>query len=273
MSSTKPKRTSKLHLDKYYTPSEIAKHCISKTYEVIGKSNISEIIEPSAGNGSFSNQIDDCIAYDIEPEHESVIQQDFLKLKLPYQEGRLFIGNPPFGSRNNLSLQFFKKSIEIGDYIAFIQPISQFNNTVQMYQFDLIKSYDLGEVVFSDSRKVHCCFNIWKRPENGRLNKPPKKRLQQIEIKEVRKSRSQTLPKDWKYDIGICTWGSVGKEVKYEGEYNQELYLKINTDNKKEIVSKIKQVNWIELYPMTKSPRLKQWQVIKFIQDNFPDVQ
>lgn len=29
-------------------------------------------------------------------------------------------------------------------YIAFIQPISQLNNNLQMYEFDLIYSEDLG---------------------------------------------------------------------------------------------------------------------------------
>lgn len=64
---------AKIELDKYYTPMEIAHYCIGKTFEVVGEENISEIIEPSAGNGSFSKQLK-CIAYDIEPEHESIIK-------------------------------------------------------------------------------------------------------------------------------------------------------------------------------------------------------
>ena len=57
--------SNKLHLDKYYTPKELAKYCINKTYEVIGKENITEIIEPSAGSGSFSLQIPNCMGKDI----------------------------------------------------------------------------------------------------------------------------------------------------------------------------------------------------------------
>lgn len=44
--------SNKLHLDKYYTPSELAKYCINKTFEIIGRGNIKEIIEPSAGSGT-----------------------------------------------------------------------------------------------------------------------------------------------------------------------------------------------------------------------------
>ena len=69
---------SKIINDKYYTPIDLAKYCIDKTYEIIGKENITEIIEPSAGNGSFSNQLN-CIAYDIEPECDGIIKQDFYK--------------------------------------------------------------------------------------------------------------------------------------------------------------------------------------------------
>ena len=129
---------AKINLDKYYTSKELAKHCI----DVVNRLGleITETIEPSAGNGSFSLQIPNCIAYDLEPEHESIIQQDFLKLELSYKKGRLFIGNPPFGTRNTLSVKFFKKAITMGDAIAFILPASQYQNNQQMYEFDLIHS-------------------------------------------------------------------------------------------------------------------------------------
>ena len=57
----------------------------AKCLHIIGIENITEIIEPSAGNGSFSNQINDCISYDIEPESENIKQQDFLELNLEYK--------------------------------------------------------------------------------------------------------------------------------------------------------------------------------------------
>ena len=87
---------AKIENDKYYTPVSLAKECIDKTFKIIGEENISDIIEPSAGNGSFSNQLFFCTAYDIEPESNNIIKQDFLKLDLPYKKGRLIIGNPPY---------------------------------------------------------------------------------------------------------------------------------------------------------------------------------
>lgn len=49
--------SNKIDLDKYYTPLDKAKYCIEKAYQIIGENNISEAIEPSAGNGSFSLQV------------------------------------------------------------------------------------------------------------------------------------------------------------------------------------------------------------------------
>lgn len=136
--------------DKYYTPTDIAKKCFDKTIEIVGYDNITEIIEPSAGNGSFSSQWPFCIAYDIEPEHPDIIKQDFLTLDIPYKKGRLFIGNPPFGSRMSLAIKFYKKCIQLGDYIAFILPIGQLNNSAVLYEFDLIYSEDLGDQSYTD---------------------------------------------------------------------------------------------------------------------------
>ena len=151
---------SKLLNDKYYTPKDLAKRLIETTFSVLGKDNITDIIEPSAGNGAFSSQME-CKAYDIEPSADGIIKQDFLTLDLFYKRGRLIIGNPPFGTSNWMSIKFFKKSCTLGDFIAFIQPISQLDNNIQMYYFDLIYSEDLGVVKYTD-RELHCCFNIYK---------------------------------------------------------------------------------------------------------------
>lgn len=257
---------SKIELDKYYTPIDVAKYCIDKTFDVIGKDNIYEIIEPSAGAGAFSNQLN-CIAYDIEPEHESIIKQDYLELELEYKKGRLVIGNPPYGERNRLSILFYKKSIEICDYISFILPIGQINNNQTLYEFDLIHSENLGIITFSGV-EVHCCLNIYRRPSVG-LNQKPKNKLKGIVIKEQRKSRQQFIPRDFKYDFRMCFWGSVGKEVEYNGQYSHEMAIQINNQPYKgEIIEALRNAKWGELYPQVKTPCLYQWQVLKFIKEH-----
>jgi hypothetical protein len=134
-----------IELDKFYTPTQTAKKCVDLMLNAItNRMFVTEYLEPSAGGGNFSNIINGCIAYDIEPQHETIIKADFLKLNLPYKEGRLIFGNPPFGDRNNLARSFYKKAVQICDAIAFILPISQLNNRDSLYEFDLIESIDLG---------------------------------------------------------------------------------------------------------------------------------
>ena len=265
---------AKIELDKYYTPIDLAKYCIDKTFEIIGKENITDIIEPSAGNGSFSNQLD-CTAYDLYPEGDNIIKQDYLKLDLPYKKGRLIIGNPPYGTANNLLVKFYKQAIKQGDYISFILPISQLNNNQQMYEFDLIYSEDLGKQLYSN-KKLHCCFNIYKRNING-LNKKPNYKLKDVEIKDYRKRKDgKTIPSDYNYDIAICGWGyNVGNKIEYTGQYTKELYIKIKNDKyRQEVIDLINNTDWKKyMSSITRANSLNLWQIYKYIKEQIPEIE
>jgi predicted RNA methylase len=264
----KTQNSNKLHLDKYYTPDDVAKYCIDKTFEIIGKENITEIIEPSAGAGAFSKQLD-CIAYDIEPASEEIIEQDFLELDLPYKEGRLIIGNPPYGSRLNLAKAFCEKSFEIGQFVSFILPISQLNNTQSIYKFDLIYSEDLGKRAYTD-RNIHCYFNIYKKPTRGMNKRKTYKDSEIIEIRESIKNKNpkrNRIVKNFDYDLAICAWGAAaGKKIEFEGQYVKEFYIKIK-QHKEQILELLLQTDWTKKYPMTAVPNLSQWQVYKLVED------
>lgn len=231
----------KINLDKYYTSTDLAKYCIDKTFEIIGNKNITHIIEPSAGSGAFSNQLE-CDAYDIEPEHESIKQQDFLALDLPYKKGRLVIGNPPYGRCLALAQKFYKKAVYMGDYIAFILPIGQLHNTNSLYEFDLIYSEDLGKRRYSNV-ELHCCFNIYKRSSTGELNKKPSKKLKDITI-----YRQDCKDYDNKeFDLRMCYWGngSAGKMLKEGESYSAEYKIKIhNEELKEEIIKTMHEIDW-----------------------------
>ena len=260
---------AKINLDKYYTPIDIAKHCIDVVNGL--HLDITEVIEPSAGNGSFSLQIPNCIAYDIEPEHEGIIKQDFLKLKLPYKQGRLFIGNPPFGNSNSLSIQFYKHACKMGDYIAFIQPISQLENNMRMYHFDLIHSEALPVVEFS-GRKLLCCFNVYKRPDKG-VNEKPIHKLKDVFVGEYRRGGSYKKPKH--FDFAMNTFGgSVGKEVTEIGTYCQESYLIIHNEKyKKRILDLMRNTDWNKVYPSTSTPKVQNWKIYKYLKQQIPELE
>ena len=244
----------KIDNDKYYTPIDLTKKLINTTFNIIGKENISEIVEPSAGDGSFSNQIDNCIAYDIAPEHDSIKQTDFLKLDLEYKMGRLFIGNPPFGVHNKLITDFYNKCCEYGDYIAFILSISCYKNDIKLYKFDLIHSEDLGLEHYTD-RDLHCCFNIYKRSKSGKFNPKPDYKLNEITIIEHRRKngdystgKNKTISDGFCY--AMCNWGngSLGKVPKYVGEYAQEVYFFCNDESIKNEMIKLLEFSKIREY-------------------------
>ena len=263
---------SKIKNDKYYTPPDLAEYMVNKTKEIIGEQNITEYIEPSAGAGVFLDYLDKpYIAYDIDPEDDRIIKQDWLTVDLQYKNGRCIIGNPPYGDRNTLLVQFYKKSIMLSDYISFIMPISQFNNNQQMYEFNLIYSEDLGKKIYSD-REIHCCINIYKKPLNE-LNKKPNYKLQDVLITEYR--RNGTYKKPNIYDFGMCSWGaSLGKEVEYVGQYAQENYIYvINKKYKNKIIKLCKDTDWKNLYPYTSSPKIQTWKIYKYIKEQIPEIQ
>ena len=267
---------AKIELDKYYTSPNLAEYIANKTKEIIGEENITEYIEPSAGAGVFLNYLDKpYLAYDIEPENNNIIKQNFLTLDLEYKKGRCIIGNPPYGNKNTLSVQFFKQSIKFGDYIAFILPISQYKNNYQMYEFDLIYSEDLGLKHYTD-RDLHCCFNIYKRPPNG-LNKKPNYRLKDVEIKENRRT-GQQIDNINNFDVAICSFGSgiIGRVPEYKGQYAKEFYFKIHNDKlKSKIIELIMTTDWeLEVCNgISGQTNLAQWQVYKYIKEQIPEVQ
>jgi len=266
---------AKIALDKYYTSPELAKYCVEKTKEIIGSDNITEYIEPSAGSGVFLDYLDrPYIAYDIEPEDERIIKQDWLSLDLDYRKGRCVIGNPPFGIKNTLSVKFYKKSINICDYISFILPISQLQNNQQMFEFDLIYSEDLGKREYSGTN-LHCCLNIYKRNING-INIKPNYKLKDVIIKEHRRTGQQC--NNEQFDIGICSFGSgiIGRIPSQFGQYAKEFYFKINNENlKDEVIKLIKTTDWEHSVcnGISGQTNLAQWQVYKYLKEQIPELQ
>jgi predicted RNA methylase len=267
-------KSNKLHMDKYYTPPYLAEYIVNKTKEIIGEENITEWLEPSAGAGVFLNCLPEgTLAYDIEPEDDRIVKQDFLELNLKYKKGRCIIGNPPFGSGNTLAVQFFKKSIQLSNYISFILPISQINNTQQMYEFDLIYSENLNKQKYTD-REIHCCFNIYKRPADGKLNQKKKYNFKDFKLIEKREGKKQNkkYPND-NYDFRICTWGaSCGKILETHESYAKEVAFYINNKNLN-IYETIKKMNIHKDFHMTSTPSLSLWQIYEYLQNKIPELQ
>lgn len=252
---------SKIELDKYYTDKELARYCTEKMVSFTGVDGVT-CIEPSAGNGSFIEPIQDnyknYLFLDIAPEHELVKDQDYLKYECNVDGKVVVLGNPPFGRANSLIVKFFKRSAKFADYIGFILPISQLDNTKQLYEFDLVYSEDLGVKEYSGVM-LHCCFNIYKRPDSGKLNKKVKIEVDGLEVIECRRDKEGKHLKKVKdgYFLSICSWGngSLGKTPEYIGQYAMELYFYSEDGTIKDIVSKIDWWNEISCISAKKLPK------------------
>ena len=267
----------KLQNDKYYTPIKLANYCWDKVFEIVGEENISEIIEPSVGNGSFLHHEEQLphFAYDIEPECESnfthIFKHDYLSADIKYLWGRLIIGNPPYGRCLNMAQKFFKKSVEIADTIAFILPISQLNNTRSMYEFDLVYSEDLGIQHYTD-RDLHCCFNIYRRPEREELHSKPVAKLKDITI--YRQDSKGYDEKD--FDIRMCYWGdgSAGKILSDDEHYSAEYKIKINNNELREdIIRVLTTFNWKEYLNCIAMRKIQQFHIVDVLKENIKEIE
>ena len=260
---------AKIPNDKYYTPQHIVDKCVNKVKEIVGDS-VTEIIEPSAGNGAFIESLDNSFNcnkyyYDLLPEHDKIKQQDFLELDLEYKQGRVVIGNPPFGNRSTLIVKFFKKAVRLCDYIAFILPISQLNNVKQLYEFDLIHSEDLGKQNYSGV-DLHCCFNIYKRPSSGVLNSKPKMiEIDGLEVIEYRRGCHKPNRVVDGYFYSVCSWGgSLGKNNKHIGDFAKEMYF---YSNDKDLQYLIKSIDWKTELRTISTPYMPKGKVLEIIQN------
>ena len=145
--------------------------------------NVTRVIEPSAGDGAWLRAMHVDEAYDIEPMHPDVQKiDDFLTHDCTSEESGklLYVGNPPFGRMGKLAKAFINKCAETGDYIAFILPASMAKVT-QIRQLNknlhLIYQEDLLDETFRferDGKVVSTVFQVWERRPELRID--PKKR-------------------------------------------------------------------------------------------------
>ena len=164
-------------LDKFYTLQSCSKKCIDKVFQLYNILDMDLIVEPSAGNGSFLNQIqtDKKIGIDILPESDNIIKQDFFDYYPPLNtEKILVIGNPPFGRVSSLAIKFFNHSAQWCDIIAFIIPrtfrrISVQNKLNNFFHLVYDEEVPTQPCCFYPCMMVKCCFQIWEKKKEKRI--------------------------------------------------------------------------------------------------------
>jgi len=181
MSSLQMPMGNAKQFDQFYTNPAVANECFNTVIEFFGTDIF--LVEPSAGYGSFLFEGYDYYACDIEPKNDRIIQQDFLKEDisscLPKDRTIITIGNPPFGHRSKLALEFLNKALSFSKAVCFILPI-QFQkyltqkNIVETAYLVYDKVLNPKSFIYEDKPySVRCCFQIW---ENDSTRKDLRKR-------------------------------------------------------------------------------------------------
>ena len=168
-------------IDKYYTKDIIVDLCLNYVKTNIKINDTDLIIEPSAGNGAFINGIksltNNYIFYDIEPENDEIIKQDYLLYDYSKYKNNIIhiIGNPPFGRQSSTVIKFIKKSCLFCNSLSFILPKSFKKDSLKNkfpLKYHLIFEIDLPDKSFlvnENEYDVPCIFQIWEKKIYNRI--------------------------------------------------------------------------------------------------------
>lgn len=158
--------------DKFYTKPEVAKLCLDAIPGGVDSYDVT--IEPSAGSGSFSSLVSGSLAFDLHPEGDGIIEQDWFAYEpARASSGRVLVfGNPPFGQQNSISVRFINHAALFADTVAFILPRSFKKPSVQnrldkhlhlVFEMDVPKNAFTLDGIDYD---VPCVFQVWEYDEN-----------------------------------------------------------------------------------------------------------
>lgn len=219
-------------LDKYYTNPGI----IPPLLDAIHLSKYDCVVEPSAGDGSFTRLLEQVhptvLSYDISPDSTGIVQLDFLNQLIdlsPYKNVAV-IGNPPFGRQCSLAVKFFNRAASYPQVscIGMIFPKSFRKDSIQRrLSLDFKHSYevDIPPHSFTANEQpvdIPCIFQIWNRTPVKRKC-TPRQTLQTNGISFVKKKLIDTSHTD-QY-IAIRRVGFyAGKAFPYENQGEQPFY-------------------------------------------------
>lgn len=236
-------------LDQFYTHPAIAEECYRTFCALIHPSPQTLWIEPSVGTGAFGNLLQahnhEFLALDLEPKVDYATQGNFFDFIAPQHDEKITIGNPPYGKRSKLAIDFLNKSLTDGSrYVGFVLPLQFRKWSVQSRiqpQARLIYDQTLPEKSFIFNGKaygVRCCFQIW---ENGDFDAPQTKHLPDLRMKEKPKTehedfkiyqynRTKEAEKFFDYDWDFC--------VVRQGyhDYTQKYFSADECDRKKQFI-------------------------------------
>jgi hypothetical protein len=258
------------NLDKFYTKHDTAKLCwdIFKYYI---PSEIDTVVEPSAGNGRMLDVIDDeykKIGFDIHPERSDIIQTDFINNALNIDYDCVIFGNPPFGKRSKLAIEFLNRSLLHSNLVGMILPIQfkKWGTQKQIYSsVNLIHETILPPDSFTLDGKdysVRCVFQIWSAyntHENLRITKKPPTTHSDFELWQYNCTEKALKYFNMDWDIAILRQGyddfnKIYYPVDSEllSRKKQWMFIKAKND---EVLNRIKQMDFNKIAELNTSTK------------------
>ena len=162
--------------EQYFTDPALAERCVGFAASLLAFEEFEMFVEPSAGEGAFLRLLPEerRVGIDLEPRDADIARADFLQWEPPTLTGPILtIGNPPFGQRAALAMDFMARACTFSAAVAFILPRSFNKYTFQDRvdpRFHLLGSFDCDG--FSDpsgaKQSVRTCFQVWSRGEHER---------------------------------------------------------------------------------------------------------
>jgi hypothetical protein len=264
-------------LNKYYTKEHTANLCYEKLCFILKNLNLDPekmlFIEPSAGSGVFLDFIKyNKIGFDIEPNDKvrQIIKSDFLNDDIAYylkafsfaqnKNNTVCLGNPPFGIKSQLAMEFVNRSFDFSNTVAFILPV-QFRKWSAQAHIDknaqLILDMDLNEDIFQIMGKTYnlrCCFQVWTKISNPmypnlRILTKPLKKHPDFEMYQYNRTEHTKKYFDYHWDFAVPRQGYQNYEMKfYHKEECNEKYQWIFFKAKNEyILNKLKMIDFVKL--------------------------
>lgn len=175
-------------LDQFYTRPAVAQACYSSLLAYLAAEGMDSTsftyLEPSAGRGAFLDILPPQarIGLDIQSQSPEIEEADFLSwapeaIDMPI----VVVGNPPFGYRAWLALEFVNHAATFAEYIGFILPMAfqsdgKGSPKLRVRGMHLVHSEILPPDSFVDgsgrSVKVNALWQIWKRGDQELLPQP-----------------------------------------------------------------------------------------------------
>lgn len=211
------KRT--VDLEQYFTCRKLAAKCLAAVERHFEIASFTLALEPSAGDGAFFSLLPPStrVGIDLEPMADGIVQADFFHWEPPlFEDNILTIGNPPFGQRGSLAVDFVNRACQFSRVVAFILPRTfrkdTFFNRVDP-MFHLIEQFDCDDfrTPGGDKVTVKSVFQIWER--RNRRREPISRKLshEDFDLKHAHLSRisqEELLELRVDFDFAIAQVGS-----------------------------------------------------------------